>query len=94
MLTFGTVKKQGPKNENMIIQNKGFVPMNEEVDMPDEEDEDIQPVIVGEDFGLQLRSEQERKLILMKGQAEKPSNQEGGLKSEKVTRRQHSSDES
>ena len=83
MLTFGTVKKQGPKNENMIIQNKGFVPMNEEVDMPDEEDEDIQPVIVGEDFGLQLRSEQERKLILMKGQAEKPSNQEGGLKNEK-----------
>lgn len=83
MLTFGTVKKQGPKNENMIIQrDKGFVPMNEEVDMPDEE-EDIQPVIVGEDFGLQLRSEQERKLILMKGQAEKPRNQEGGLKNEK-----------
>ena len=93
MLTFGPVKKQGPKNDNMIIQNKGFVPMNEDVDMADEE-EDIQPVIVGEDFGLQLRSEQERKLILMKGQAEKPSNQEGGLKNEKVTRRQHSSDES
>ena len=51
MLTFGPVKKQGPKNDNMIIQNKGFVPMNEEVYMPEEE-EDIQPVIVGEDFGL------------------------------------------
>ena len=51
VLTFGTVKKQGPKNDNMIIQNKGFVPMNEEVYMPEEE-EDIQPVIVGEDFGL------------------------------------------
>ena len=30
----------------------------------------------------------------MKGQAEKPRNQEGGLKNEKQTRRQHSSDES
>ena len=53
MLTFGAVKKQGPKNDSMIIKNKGFVPMNEEVDIPDEEEEeDIQPVIVGEDFGL------------------------------------------
>ena len=46
-----------------MVPKRGFV--EEEPVSQEEEDDDFKPIIVGEDFGISLKSEAEKKLILL-----------------------------
>ena len=58
-------KKLNPQRPQKPVIGRGFIEMNES------EEDDIQPIIVGEDFGVSGKSEQERRQILKKSEQEK-----------------------
>ena len=56
-----SVKQANEINKGMQLRKSGFVEMQNE---SSNEEDDFKPVIVGEDFGINLKSEADRKQIL------------------------------
>jgi hypothetical protein len=103
-LTFGKGPQRKPQEAkrpavgSLPSKRQAFVEMspdNNHGGSEDEEDEDFKPVIVGEDFGINLKTSHEQRSILAgKPQVARPNRDSSSESEKKPQRRRHDSDAS